>query len=205
MIDREQLCALALAAIDDDDARVVLADAIEESGWCDDRAVMFVHGVTWRSVDPPFDSTWFAETLKPGPGLVGESTLTRAIAAVLLFGLWPTSWTLAERCRREFGDVFPVFPRSSLHDVVEQCIPCPEGQLQRISTANDGLFNDDVRIRVERWPDGDRSIGARHLVAETRISHVAIARSNDVAGILLHECRQLDRVLRDGADKGRRT
>lgn len=76
----ETLCALALAAIVDADARVVLLDAIEESGWWDDRL-----------------SAWGARR----PLHYLDDDAVHAIAAVLLFGDWPTSWQLAAECQAE--------------------------------------------------------------------------------------------------------
>lgn len=80
----ETLLSLALQAVDDEDARVVLGDAIEESGWT-----------------PP-------ARLPSGPYAIEEALGMRtewpdawalAVAAVLLFGDWSTEmWPVAERC-----------------------------------------------------------------------------------------------------------
>ena len=73
---------LALQAMHDEDVLPVMLDAIEETGWDatpakwlweDNRALI-----------------WVELTVSSWP---------RAVAAVLLFAGWPTSWPLAERCR----------------------------------------------------------------------------------------------------------
>lgn len=76
----EALCALALAAHDDLDARPVLADAVEQSGWWDDRLDQ------WMERAPAGAPVW------------GGAYRANAIAAVLLFGDWPEEWPLAAEC-----------------------------------------------------------------------------------------------------------
>lgn len=75
---KEQLCALALQAIEDADARVVLDDFLQESTWWGDNFhhIMKVDGYRWRE----------------------HGATASCVAAVLLFGDWPTRWELAERC-----------------------------------------------------------------------------------------------------------
>ena len=81
----EDLCALALAAIDDEEGWLVVKDAIEEMGW----------------------STSYEECGHAGIAISAGSGYPRAVAAVLLFGGWPTRWELAERCRyRRFGQFY---------------------------------------------------------------------------------------------------
>lgn len=72
------LLALALQAVDDEDARRVLADAIEEAGWDDERA-RSLGGFAGRplGVDP------WRELLRSGMPFPA-----RAVVAVLLFGGW---------------------------------------------------------------------------------------------------------------------
>lgn len=98
---KDQLCALALAAIDDAETRQVLADAIEETGWWDERA----EGTDW--IKSGGGSTRIWSTADGGWVMVrrGDRGLffSRAIAAVLLFGGWPTSWPLADRCETLSG------------------------------------------------------------------------------------------------------
>lgn len=90
---KDQLCALALAAIDDETARVVLDDAMLESAWWDERF--------WTAAGWPW-----AASIWPGQEafMSNAAWLTgmgqRAVAAVLLFGDWPTSWPLASGCVR---------------------------------------------------------------------------------------------------------
>lgn len=73
------LLPLALAAIEDADARLVLADALEESGWWDDRLDAFLYA--FRA------------------GISTESDAA-AIAAVMLFGGWSEDmWPAGRRCR----------------------------------------------------------------------------------------------------------
>lgn len=74
----EQLCALALQAIDDTDARLVLDDARIE-GCLDELEVRH---------------SWLTEDEWP-----------RAIAAEILFRDWPTSWPLVDRLARRLPDV----------------------------------------------------------------------------------------------------
>lgn len=100
----EQLCALALAAIDDADARIVLADAIEESGWWHpvlteprDPTTGLRMGMRMVGQIPWQDREEFIGAIQMSA--LGLGTRCRAIAAVLLFGSWPTSWPLAEMCR----------------------------------------------------------------------------------------------------------
>lgn len=79
------LMPLALAAIDDAEARLVLADAIEESGWWDDRAWAVLPLLPWGSDG---QRRWLALPSSP-----------IALAAVLLFGGWSTEmWPAARRC-----------------------------------------------------------------------------------------------------------
>lgn len=83
----EQLCALALAAIDDADARVVLADGMLEIETPERQRIMTRMVPMWMGWD--LSPSWAS-----------------AIAAVLLFGDWPTRWPLAQRCEViEFTEV----------------------------------------------------------------------------------------------------
>ena len=75
----ERLCALACQAVVEPDARAVLADAIEESGWATDGNVGRVRAV--MGADAELD--------------LADEGVVRAVAAVLLLGDWPTSWELA--------------------------------------------------------------------------------------------------------------
>jgi hypothetical protein len=92
---------VALQAITDSDARVVLADALELSGWWDDRCRGFPVGpdtpiLLWRNARKKWDAV---ERGDRGP------EHARAVATVLLFGGWPTTrWALAETCRRDETD-----------------------------------------------------------------------------------------------------
>jgi hypothetical protein len=72
----EQLGNLACLAINDEAARIVLKDAIEESGW----------EPSW--IMPP---EWAAI-------LVGTPPWASAVAALILCGDWGRSWPVAERC-----------------------------------------------------------------------------------------------------------
>jgi len=81
---------LALQAIDDTEARVVLADSVIETGFQSDAAEELcsirpvqVDGVVYR--------------FRP-EAMAGFALGCRAIAAVLLFGDWPTAWPLAAAC-----------------------------------------------------------------------------------------------------------
>lgn len=78
------LLPLALAAIEDADARLVLADAIEENGWWDERAWAVLPLIPWGSDGA---RRWIA--LPDAP---------RAFAGVLLFGAWSTEmWPAADQ------------------------------------------------------------------------------------------------------------
>lgn len=76
----DRLCALACQALVEPDARAVLADAIEESGWATDANAGRVRAVMG---------------LGPGSLDLADDAVLRAVAAVLLLGAWPTSWPLA--------------------------------------------------------------------------------------------------------------
>jgi hypothetical protein len=101
----EQLCALALAAIDSDngDGVVVLADAINESGWWHPRLSPHRNdqghydSMRMRGDLPTQERDEFLGAVRRGASSV--KSRVRPILAVLLFGEWPTSWPLAERCR----------------------------------------------------------------------------------------------------------
>lgn len=91
---KEQLCALALAAVDDEDARLVLADAIEQSGW--------------ETVERRTQLGQLFDNRRKHRGTLSEMLTRRsagqwrsALAAVLLCGDWPTSWPLATACHRD--------------------------------------------------------------------------------------------------------
>lgn len=85
------LLPLALAAIEDTDARLVLADALEESGWWD-------HRLRYGLSSGDDREQWIAMLSWPG-ALGGEHAM--GIAAVLLFGGWSTEmWPAARRCPR---------------------------------------------------------------------------------------------------------
>lgn len=98
MITTEQICALALAAIDSADARIVLADAIDESGWWDERLSepRNERGYFYREY-PRQDRSEFLGAIRHGAQSLGTRRL--CIAVVLLFRQWPTRWELVERCR----------------------------------------------------------------------------------------------------------
>jgi len=92
----EELCSLALAAIDDVDAHVVLDDALEER---DETWETYARRMTWM----------------PGVDLIAlYRNRAKVISAVLLFGDWTSTtwsnrlelpWPIAERCRlRRFAD-----------------------------------------------------------------------------------------------------
>lgn len=76
----DRLCALACQALVEPDARAVLADALEESGWAGDENVARVGAVMG---------------LAAGALDLGDEGVLRAVTAVLLLGAWPTSWPLA--------------------------------------------------------------------------------------------------------------
>jgi hypothetical protein len=81
---------LALQAMHDEDALPVLADAIEDADWHPrDR----VH----LSMDPGLAVALITVDSQPDGWPLYEHHV-RAIAALLLFGRWPTSWPLADRC-----------------------------------------------------------------------------------------------------------
>lgn len=79
----DQLCALALAAIDDADAMKVLQDVVLEMP--DEQR----EPISSRVIE---EFGYWSAT-------IDARTNARAIAAVLLFGDWTTSWSLADRCR----------------------------------------------------------------------------------------------------------
>lgn len=79
------LLPLALQAIDDPDARVVLADALLESGWWDERVWTVLYGPHLSLVGINAESlrrTWIT---------LSSDRLPLAVAAVLLFGDWQTT------------------------------------------------------------------------------------------------------------------
>lgn len=84
----EALGALAFQALEDPDAGVVLGDAIELSGWDDRRAAELV-GIPDVRTDN--GRTYVFRTSALALFVEGR----RAIAAVLVFGAWPTRWPLA--------------------------------------------------------------------------------------------------------------
>jgi hypothetical protein len=98
-MNRETLLQLALQAIDDADARVVLGDALLVSEW-DDSLVWETH---WYLTDPCpahgprlwSDADVTEDTISDG-GIHHRRDHAKAVAAALLFGNWPTSWPLAE-------------------------------------------------------------------------------------------------------------
>jgi hypothetical protein len=93
-MNRDELCRLALAAIDDADARPVLSDALEETGWWDERVEGAVEPKFNRRVWTTATLSWVMVERGDRPNLY----LASAVAAVLLFGDWPTSWPLASAC-----------------------------------------------------------------------------------------------------------
>lgn len=100
----EQLFLLALAAIDEADARPVLADAIEQVSWdtCEHGAlVLAVLHDTWPPThEAGWDAReWFAMGARLGDTTTGDR-FRRAIAAVMLLGEWPEAWPLTWWCRR---------------------------------------------------------------------------------------------------------
>jgi len=107
------LLELALRALDDPDAAVVLGDAVLASGWKDHR----ISGFFTESVDERgwktrtsfpmlFGTDSFADAMS-GPG-APSTAWARAVAAVLLFDGWPTTWPLAlENARNRRTDSRP--------------------------------------------------------------------------------------------------
>ena len=90
------LLPLALAAIDLPDARIVLSDALEESGWWDPRVIVnFAAMGTGYARDPAH----LRHMLREHPAWAFTASL--GIACVLLFGDWSTEpWPLPQRCER---------------------------------------------------------------------------------------------------------
>lgn len=107
------LVDLALAAETDDDARLVLADAIEETPWLkrlaldhDDEplADLIVLRMALLAADDPAAHDAFVATLDRSEWQLPAAFVdrhadpaahARAVAALLLFGGWPTRWALA--------------------------------------------------------------------------------------------------------------
>lgn len=89
----EALCTLAFAAIEDDAARPILADALEDLSWWNKQLERGWVG-RYRSADV------LCAVLR---GQVARSPVTaaRSVAAVLVFRGWPKSWPLAAECRRK--------------------------------------------------------------------------------------------------------
>lgn len=82
------LLALALRAIDDADARVVLADVLLETDWWDDRLTKPGFTLRAHARALPDGVHFFKTTASPHKV---SATRARAIAAVLLFGEWSTA------------------------------------------------------------------------------------------------------------------
>lgn len=100
------LLPLALAAIEDADSRAVLADALEESGWCTRANGIAVHTLMYQP-DYQHPAEWDGKRVREwfsiGFDLARQGFNTgdeflRAIAAVLLFGAWSDEmWPAARR------------------------------------------------------------------------------------------------------------
>lgn len=92
----ERILALALDACYDDDAKLVLSDAIEETGWRASIRYPEPGEELYSNVGKLLALvTWWVD----GDDRPLNREHCRAIAAVLLFRDWPTSWPLAKRCR----------------------------------------------------------------------------------------------------------
>lgn len=81
------------------DARVVLHDALLESGWWDER----LYSVRWWTSFATGEEKWrtrerWLRTMDPDPDRINSRA--KATAAVLLLGDWPESWPLAAGCLR---------------------------------------------------------------------------------------------------------
>lgn len=100
---KDRLCALALAAMEDPSVAGVLVDAILEADWWDERldedeAPLLAMGAP-RPPLPPMCREEFIGAVRFAPMTIRSRC--RSIAAVLLFGDWPTQrWELAAGCRK---------------------------------------------------------------------------------------------------------
>ncbi len=85
-MNEQAIAALAIESLENPDAVYVLADAIMEYGWFDERVERLICGYQPNGPESPYwnRSQFRRDCAKPGP------ELAKAVAAVVLFGEWPT-------------------------------------------------------------------------------------------------------------------
>jgi hypothetical protein len=110
-MNADDLLPLALRAIDDPDARLVLADVLLETGWWDERLTR--PGFRWESPNGlPEGVHFFPDKDRGMTKGTMSATRARGIATVLLFGGWSdTMWPVVERAKRPLSALAQLWGR----------------------------------------------------------------------------------------------